>query len=108
MLESQDGFQNGLPGGRGILCNFQNYLSQFQNYVSSDRREGRVECVAFDLRSRQDDVIYAIRGLENQGSWTASRRKVSRIWTDDDSKKGLRLSLAGTVCTNYWGEVRAT
>ena len=48
-------------------CNFQNYLSQFQNYVSSDRREGRVECVAFDPRSRQDDVIYAIRGWKIKG-----------------------------------------
>jgi hypothetical protein len=29
-----------------------------------------MECVAFDPRSQRADVIYAIRGLENQGSWT--------------------------------------
>jgi len=71
-------------------------LTQFQNYMSSDsgegtferegpfdRREGLIECVAFDPRPRQGDMIYEIRGLENQGSWTDPRRNVARVWTED-------------------------
>jgi hypothetical protein len=44
-----------------------------------------VECVAFNPRSRQNNVIHEIRGLETEGSWTASRRNVARVWTEGDS-----------------------
>jgi hypothetical protein len=51
-----------------------------------------VECVAFDPKSRQNDVIYEIRGLENQGSWTASKRNVARVWTERDGLMTTRVS----------------
>jgi hypothetical protein len=43
-----------------------------------------MEGVAFDPRLRQDDVIHDIRGRENHGSGTASRRKVSQVGTEGD------------------------
>jgi hypothetical protein len=46
-----------------------------------DGREDLVEYVAFDPRLRQDDVIYEIPGLENQGGWAASMSNVTRVWT---------------------------
>ena len=49
-----------------------------------DRREALLECVAFNPRSRQDDVIHHIRGLETHRSWTTSKRNVARVWTEHD------------------------
>jgi hypothetical protein len=59
-----------------------------------------VECVAFDPRSRQDDVICEIRGLGNKGSWT-----------DDDSRLGqatkpASMALAALASANFFRLVR--
>lgn len=48
------------------------------------RIESLVEGVAFDPGLRPYDGIHDMRGLENQGCWTASRTKVSRVRTEDD------------------------
>jgi hypothetical protein len=71
-----------------IMCHAIVVEVAFEREGPLDTREGLVECVAFDPRSRPDDVICEIRRLGNKGSWTASRRNVARVWTDDDKPPG--------------------
>jgi hypothetical protein len=44
------------------------------------------DLVLIDTGLRPGDAIQEIRGLEDQGSWAASRKNVSRLETDDDER----------------------
>ena len=58
-------------------------VSQF---LAAYNTSGLTLSVLIARRMRQDDAIHEICGLEDQGSGTAPRRKVSRVWTEDDTE----------------------
>jgi hypothetical protein len=54
--------------------------------ISFTAVRSETDLVLIDAGLRPGDAIQEIRGLEDQGSWAASRKNVSRLETDDDER----------------------